>query len=122
MARITGLLIDPLTYSSTVIRFEPELEEFYRLLDTQLIGGFSAEDDRLSYTYSDEVAGDATDVVYRAEWAYPLRGKILVTALAVNGQTTSLSADQIDLCRETHFVGFLLPTGGWTAFRLKYNR
>jgi hypothetical protein len=121
MPRITGLLIDPATETSTVLRFAPELAEFRRLLDTHLIAGFSDENHQLSYTYADEVADDETGIVHSRGWAYPMRGRLLITG-QVDGQSehTSLTPDQIETCRCIHLVGWLLPTGGAVLQPLRY--
>lgn len=112
MHRITGLLIDPHTHLSTVVRFAPTLGEFYRLLDTHCITCFSDLERRLCYTALDEVADEEDAIIYRKGWSYPVRGKLLITGpVDTAGNHTSLTPQQISGCRRTHRVGTLYCGG-----------
>ena len=123
MTRITGLLIDPHTETSQVIRFEPSLEELCRLIDTQRIDGFSDDDRRLTYTYMDEAPEDLGDIVYCKGWASTVRGKVIITGLVDGeGEHTSLTPDKIEECRAIHYVGNRLPAGGFSViYPLNHN-
>ena len=112
MSRLTGLLIDPHLCRAEVVRFAPDLAEFYRLLQTDRIAGFADEEHGLSYTLLDEVAEDERAIVFCRGWDYPVRGRVLVTGLSsCEIGHRSLSVPQLEWCRAAHHVGWITPNG-----------
>lgn len=119
MSPITALLIDPRTapkVTARQIQFSPDLETFYRLLDCELIGGFTLHSGH-SLTYVDEPIEQFQDpnsgglfCVWNQEWEAPVFGPIIITGpIDDEGEHTSLSETECLLLASSFFTGWVCP-------------
>jgi|GEM_PF-3463372 hypothetical protein len=100
---IQGLLIDPAKKIAETISFDPNLAEFYRLLNCDQISGCYLFNEEVSCTIveampatfaSAELGGIPCTI--NKEWTQPICGPFIVTgAPDEEGESTSITRDQI---------------------------